>query len=221
MKEKENEKLKDVLKDIPGAKIVVAGGASHGKVSLMHEVHEAMKKNGVIIAAYPGMGQEIFAEIYENYEHLKYSEFTKEMDELHTDLDERAYANAAIDMVSVHKGGMDICFVDAHTDVIKYLGQTDVAFITFYPITSKESIVQRMATMHNRKPSVYTAETLAYVIANHDEKIEELRLYSNSIASGTGILNEDLLKDFVKMDERERIAVIQSFTIMKKKKYKN
>jgi hypothetical protein len=167
-----------------------------------------MKKPGLIVAAYPGMGQEIFTAIFPTYVQLSMHDYRRENEDW-----AKQYAKDAFDLVN--NGECEVCFIDPHKNVIKYLGELTQSFMIFYPGTKKDAILKNLAIMYFRNPSVSNGKSLADVVLNHDQHIGELRLYPNSVSFSTGIINEDFLKQLLEMDMESRTKVIKALKVMK------
>lgn len=167
-----------------------------------------MKKPALIIAAYPGMGQEIFSSIYDNYKVISMHEFTKKEDN---------WADTYVKHIleAIEEDGIDVCLVDPHKTVITKLGELRKPFLIFYPGTDKTSIMKMLATLYFRNQSVVNAKYLADVVLNHDDAIEDLRKYPNSILISNGILSYDLIEQLIAMDEEGRNRIVTTLRKMK------
>lgn len=167
-----------------------------------------MKKPGLIVAAYPGMGQEIYASIYDDFYILSSYDYNKESESWAKD-----YVKDALKCVEHDK--CKVCFIDPHKAVIKHLGELKKPFIIFYPGTPKDITLRTLATSYFRTPTVSTGKALADVVLNHDERISELRLYPNSIQFSNGFINEELIKQLIDMDDDDRRKVMNALGVMK------
>ena len=167
-----------------------------------------MKKPGLIVAAYPGMGQEIFTNVYHDYVMISLSTYRKDNpDYLKT------YIEDALGLIS--DGTNTVCFIDTDTDVIKELGEMNIPFLIFYPGTPKDTVLRNLANMYLKNPSVSFGKTIADVILHYETKIAELRLYNNSIMFNAGIVSDEVVKNLIKMSEQERQKFIENLAIMK------
>jgi len=221
--EKNDKKIKEVFKISGESKFgslgttLILNGPKPKKstLELMGESTIDLKKPGIIIAVYPGMGQEVYSKFYDNYFHLEsYPYYTKKMPRGKSQ--GMMYALDAIN--KVQQEDYDICFVDAHTDVLNYLKGLNQDFIIFYPTPTqkKEVVLERIARIYSNRMSLYSAGLLVYVTKNHVKKINDLRMYPNSIASSKGILNEELLLEISRATPLERRKIIEVFSEMKK-----
>ena len=199
----------------------VVGAVGHGKAGLQKEIIKALQKQGIIIAVYPEMGQELLSDMHDNYAYLSGYHYNQTKENW-----ARSYVEDAIDLVTLSnienpqksRRIFDICFVDAIEPLLDELANRNEPYIIFYPNTSKESVLQMMAQMYLANPHNNSAKTLANAILNYDKHIEHLRLYPNSIAASTGIINEDFVRDLAKMSQLDRIQVIQAFVTIKTSK---
>ena len=167
-----------------------------------------MKKPGLIIAAYPGMGQEIYTAIYDNYLQLSIHDYKRDNEDW-----AKKYAEDAVDLVT--KTQCEVCFIDPHKKVLESLGELNHPFLIFYPGTKKEQLLKTLAIIYFRNPSVRTGKYLADVVLNFEEQIADLRLYPNSISLANSIVNEDFIKQILDMNNEERIKVIKALKVMK------
>ena len=167
-----------------------------------------MKKPGLIVAAYPGMGQEIYTSIYDDFDMISSYDYNKENEDW-----AKEYVQDVINCVE--RGKCKVCFIDPHKAVIKHLGELKKPFIIFYPGTPKDTTLRTLATLYFRTPTVSTGKALADVVLNHDERIKELRLYPNSIQFSNGFINEELIKQLIDMDTEGRLKVMRALGVMK------
>lgn len=167
---------------------------------------------GFIVAAYPGMGQEIYLSIYDDFKVLYLDEYDLTKPE-----DVTRYVNDAIRLVS--GGGIKICFVMPQKQIIEELYKTQEPFLIIYPNIPKDKFLLRMFEMYDKPRSMYKDrfnKMIADVIKNYDKDIENLKLYFNSIASGNGIINEEVLKRFYEMqDLKKRRSVLMAIGTLK------
>jgi len=198
--------------------IGIAGEGATGKSGMVEQivkdVNETLRKRGIIIAVYPGMGQDLISDIYDEYVYMDVSSLDFYDSDNHK-TNTKTYIEDAIDIVSVEKGKYSVCFVDATDEILEALASFNEPYVIFYPVTPKESILKMLAQMYVANPSAGRAKTIADVILHHEERINELRLYPNSIGASTGIINEDLVNDLVSMSYEERLQVIRAFSMMK------
>jgi hypothetical protein len=175
-------------------------------------------KQGLIILAYPGMGQTIYPDVYSTYKHLSVHQgFIGKSKNW-----EEHYVKAAINLIN--EDDCDVCFIDAYVStnaIIKELEKVKQPFLIFYPGTSKESLLRSMALVYLKKPTQDNAMALADVILNHDHRIANLRQYSNAIMSSTGIVNEEVLERLVEMDNDTRLKTMMAMVKIKQMKMNN
>lgn len=167
-----------------------------------------MKKQGILIAVYPGMGQEIFTHVYNDYVMVSLSDYRKDNPDYI-----KTYVEDALRLVT--NGENSVCFIDTNTEVIKHLGELQIPFLIFYPGTPKDSILRNLSNIFLKNPSISTGKTIADVILHYDNKIAELRLYNNSIMFTKGIISDEVVKDFIKMDEVQFKDFIKNLAVMK------
>lgn len=191
-------------------KIVVIGeGVSVSKKKLEEAIASIKnRKPGILIAVYPGMGQEIFTNVYHDYVMINLSDYRKDNPDYI-----KTYIEDAVRLVS--DGTNSVCFIDTNTDLIKELGEMDIPFLIFYPGTSKDAVLRNLANMYLKNPSVSFGKTIADVILHYETKIAELRLYNNSIMFSNGIVSDEVIKNIIKMNPLERLDFIKSLAVMK------
>ena len=166
------------------------------------------KKTGLIIAVYPGMGQEIFTNVYNDYIMISLSDYRKDNPDF-----VKTYVEDALRLVS--DGANSVCFIDTDTEVIKELEEMNIPFLIFYPGISKDTLLRNLANMYLKNPSVSFGKTIADVILHYETKIAELRLYNNSIMFNAGIISDEVVKNLIKMSEDERQKFIENLAVMK------
>jgi len=180
------------------------------------EIADPIKENmkitpGLIIAAYPGMGQEALQEVHCNYIVLDVYKY-----DVKNPLEIKKYVQEAIDLVtkprisSFSSSRFDVCFVDADIRVIDELDTRNQPFLIYYPANDKETVIKRLAVMYNNNQSVRLGKSLADVVLNHETKITELRLYSNAIASKFGLINNNLLTELIAMPYESRTKIVSA-----------
>ena len=222
----EQEK-KEVIKEVSDLKEggetnkeihVQTGIAGRGKMSSIDGIINSKATEGIIIAAYPGMGQEVYTSMYDNYVILNVHDAYIVHDGYGNQrVDVEGYVRDAMNLVSNPDGHYDVCFVDPITDVIEELKEYKKPFFILFPTTKKESILKTLAIMYHRNPSVANGQALTDVILNHDHRIEVLKSYPNSIVSTTGIINQTLITELLTMDEKGRFGVMSALASMKSK----
>jgi hypothetical protein len=200
--------------------IAVGGkGSMTGKI-VTEEFADALHKRGMIVASYPGMGHELFCDVYPNYVHIPANDYTI------NELDVKAYADAA--EAKLKDKDVNIVFVDAHTDIIYELVDRKLNFVIFYPGESIEvkDLKDRCIRIYNTKVVSgkhnaqylvdYLTELLIFLANKHESKVDELRLFNNSVATATGILNEELIAELAVARPREQKKLLNLFAQMKK-----
>lgn len=167
---------------------------------------------GFIVAAYPGMGQEIYLSIYDDYTVLYLDDYDLTAEDWPT-----KYVEDAIRLIS--GGGIKICFVMPRKEIIEKLHEIQEPFLIVYPSIPKDNFLLRMFEMYSKPRSMHKNRfdnMLADVIKNYDKDIDNLKLYFNSISSSTGIVNEEVLKRFVNIPtNKKRQDVLTAIGTMK------
>lgn len=174
-----------------------------------------MKKQGLIIAAYPGMGQEVFASINDAYLVMGARNETYQKTAATPVWAYVDYAEDAMKLVS-DTGRYDVCFIEPHEDVLNYLNTIGYnTYIIAYPGCSKDSVLRTIASMYMRNPSTELGMALADVAIHFDRDVAALRKYPNSIMFKGGLINNDLLTQLVNMEPIDRKKVIQALSVIK------
>ena len=170
------------------------------------------RKEGLIIAAYPGMGQSVYTSIYDNYKSLSIHDYetTKES--------AKQYIEDAINLLTDEKNPCSVVFVDAVSVVLDELSSIGRSFFIFYPATKKESVLELLAKTYYNYPTKANGYYLSEVILYHKVMVKMLQRYPNSMSSVTGIINEEIITKLLAMSEKERLGVMNAIGKMKEHK---
>jgi len=199
--------------------VVAAGVGAPASIKKIEAVQKLMenKVRGFIVAAYPGMGQEVYLSIYDDYKILSLDDYNLESEDW-----AMKYAEDAIKMVTIY--GFKICFVVPKKEILGALYYLNEAFLVVYPAIDKDKFLLRMFEMYSKIMSPKHAQEIADVIKDYDEDIKELKLYFNSVSSSTGIINEEVLNRFIEIQDLKKrkdiLLAIGSLKDMKASAYK-
>lgn len=193
-------------------------------------------KKGVLIAAYPGMGQDILEHEtrYVKTFQLSGHEYIK------TDIDYEVYniSNRKKFTPEEYKRNIEnfigyvltyidketndyVYFVDAHPDIIDELISVDYPFLIFYPGVSRKRYYDQWFS----NTTVYlgshygrtTTHKLSDWITNYTKKINKLSSYDNAINIKLGFLSEPFIQSFRELDGiNDIVQVINTLQLIKK-----
>ena len=156
---------------------------------------------GFIVAAYPGMGQEIYLSIYDEYKVLYLDDYDLTADDW-----PKKYVEDAI-RLGFPEVVLKYVLLCLEKEIIEKLHEIQEPFLIVYPSIPKDKFLLRMFEMYSKPRSMHKNRfdnMLADVIKNYDKDIDNLKLYFNSISSSTGIINEEVLKRFVEIPTNKK-----------------
>lgn len=173
-----------------------------------------MKKEGLIIAAMAGMGQEVYTSVFDKHLLLNLYDYQRgPNDSTHEDV-YIEYAMNAIAAVS-ETGWYDVVFIEPRSEVLAYLNLQGKAFIVAYPGCTKDKILRNLASTYLRNPSTLTGKAMAETIISFDTTVARLRGERNSIMFSTGLLNHDVITQMLTIAPLDRATIINSLGVKK------
>lgn len=172
-----------------------------------------MKKPGLIVVAYQGMGKTTLTKQNPNYFDLESSGYPRDNQEWY-----KNYVKDAIKKVT--EEGYDICFLSSHEVVRDYLTTIKQPFLIFYPIAKKSTMLDRLAKRYFEDPSVKNGKALANAVLDYEKNVMDLMAYRNSIASKDGFIDNTLLEKLIKLPVEDRLKVMYVMASIKENKIK-
>lgn len=168
----------------------------------------------LLIAAYPGMGQDALEVKHKDYGFLSTFDYPKEAD----GWDEGWSRKFAVELIRLVKlGEKKVYFFDPHPDVITHLEDLGQELFIFYPNTNKNSVLGILAVIYCRNASFRNGKALADVALNYETHMQVLKMYYNSVAFSTGLIEPSFLNQLIALNATGRANVLAKIKDMKVK----